>query len=97
MALPLVIASAVGNGNTAGVECRGLITFAIYGTHGGGTSTLQYSPDDGTSWVPFAAAGVTVDASLTVDVPIGAQVRLSVTGGTANSVSCRGGQSPRIA
>jgi len=61
MALPITLATAAGNGNTTGVECRGRLTMAVYGTHGGGTTQPQFSPDDGTTWINMGAA-ITADA-----------------------------------
>lgn len=91
MALPITIATAQGNtAGTTGVECRGRLTLAVYGTHGGGSTQVQFSPDDGTTWINLGAA-ITADTIVTLDLPIGGQVRLVITGGAGNSVNAKAG------
>lgn len=87
MAFPITIATAQGVGNSAGVECRGRLTVAVYGTHGGSTQ-IQLSPDDGTTWINLGAA-ITADAIVTLDLGIGGLLRLAVS--TAGSITAKAG------
>lgn len=87
MALPITLAAAQGVGSSTPVECHGRLTVAVFGTHGGSTQ-IEMTPDDGVTFVPFGAA-ITANVILTLDVPIGAWLRLTVT--TAGSITARAG------
>jgi hypothetical protein len=88
MALPILICSAQGVGNsTPAVACQGELTFTFSGV-AGGTTQLQVSPDDGATWINYGAA-LSADGVLVANIPTGAQVRVSVA--TAGSVTCRAG------
>jgi hypothetical protein len=92
MALPITIATSQGVGNSAGVECRGALVLAVYGTHGGSTQP-QLSPDDGTTWINFGAA-ITADTVVEINVPVGSQLRLAVT--TAGTINAKAGQVQQV-
>jgi len=58
----------------------------FYGTWGsGGSVTLQYSPDGGTTWFALSSAK-TANGFQTVDIPSGL-IRASVTAGTGISIN----------
>lgn len=87
MALPLLVCSAQGVGNSTGFACQGELVFAVSGV-AGGTTQLQMSPDDGSTWINFGAA-LTADGLVTAEIPLGSQVRANVA--TAGSVTVRAG------
>lgn len=58
---------------------------------GGGTVTVQFSPDGGTTWLGFPTAiTFTANGSANITLPAGVQVRASLAGATGPSgVNCR--------
>lgn len=63
-------------------------TIAVWGTMGGATVIVQFSPDAGTTWIDFATPVTTLTAkSFVVTLPSGCAVRAAITGGTAASIS----------
>lgn len=91
MAAPIIFATGAGNGNTTPVACQGRLGVSVNGTHGGGTTLVRISLDDGTTWFTVPGGSITADTLLTVDVPFGAWLRLEISGGAGNSINSRGG------
>ena len=61
--------------------------FVAYGTFGSGTVKLQWSPDDGTTWIDAGAAPLTLTAAGYGPFTIPkSQLRVSLTGSTAPSI-----------
>lgn len=81
-------ANFTGDGNSAAASVlRGNYAFSAYGTFGGGTIKLQFSPDGGTTYVdvPLAtknAAGMILDLNL----PAGLY-RFNVAGSTTPNLN----------
>ena len=82
--------TADGNSNT--VEWTGgRGVFVAYGTFGGGTYTLQWTPDDGTTWLNVdqgtdTFCTLTAPGSGGFELPF-CQLRCVLTGATSPSVS----------
>lgn len=79
-----------GNGNAADWP-GGRGAFAAYGTFGSGTVKLQWSPDDGTTWLDVDRSGdtyvtFTANGSGGFELPA-CQIRAVLSGSSAASVS----------
>lgn len=73
-------ASVAAAGNGAAVKMPpGKYVLFTYGTWGGGTMKLQYSPDDGTTWFDFVT-GITADNAQVISAP-GVSFRYVLSGG----------------
>lgn len=82
--------STDGNG-TAVVWPGGRGVFVAYGTFGSGTVKLQWSPNDGTTWIDVDASGdtfvtFTANGSGGFELPA-CQIRAVLSGATAASVT----------
>lgn len=66
-------------------------TFSAYGNFGGGTATLQMSPDNGTTWINVDSSGEhysTFAANGTCGFVLGlCLIRVQLTGATAPSIT----------
>lgn len=87
-----LLSAASANVNGAAVDWGGgRGVFAAFGTFGGGTVTLQWTPDGGTDWLPVDASGNTF-TTLTAagaggfELPA-CQIRAVLAGATSPSVS----------
>jgi hypothetical protein len=85
-------APLVATGATAAVMWPGgRGSFVAYGTFGGGTAALQWSPDDGTTWINVDQGGSTY-VTLTANSEGGfelpqCQVRVNLTGATSPTIN----------
>jgi hypothetical protein len=86
----LTLATGAGNGSTAGKDWMGgATTWAIWGTWDSATAQLQYSPDDGTTWVDVEGASRT-DNGAWLNIPLpgtAAKYRVTISGGGAPSLT----------
>lgn len=82
----LATAQAADGASSAVTVTDSTACFVAWGTWGGGTFTIQVSPDSGTTWV---ATSVTFSANgyATLQVPNGAQVRGNLAGATTPSLN----------
>lgn len=84
--------AADGNGTAQRTVGRNVYSFSsvvCWGNFGGGTLTLQLSPDGGTTWVGFApAVAITVASAVSVNIPQAVQIRGVLTGSTAPALNC---------
>lgn len=81
--------SVVGNGSTFTVGQGGTYSYAVAATNfGGSVAALQMIGPDGATFinVPGVTPG-SANAMVNVDLPAGARVRSTLTGGTPNTVS----------
>lgn len=63
-------------------------TFAAWGTFGGGTCTLQLSPDDGTTWIDVPGASLAANGA--VNFSLGpCRLRASLAGATTPNLSAK--------
>lgn len=82
------------NGASGSVPWYGGVgTVMVWGTFGGGTVTLQMSPDNGTTWWNVDRVGDTAFATFTANGEAGFRLglcllRFNLTGATAPSVWC---------
>lgn len=61
-------------------------SFVSYGTFGGGTNILEFSPDSGTTWI--ACPGVTLNANGVVNFKIGpCDIRSNLSGATTPNLN----------
>jgi len=94
MTLPLARTVLLNNASATGNAVDwggGRGDFTAYGTFGGATVALQFSPDDGTTWINVDPSGSTYVTFTTAGVggfelPKG-QIRAAITGGIGVSVS----------
>lgn len=93
MAIPAAVkfATLAATGNTAAIAWPGgRGVFTAWGTFGGGTLTLQQSPDDGATWINVDRTGdtyVTFTANGEGGFELGeCQLRVSLTGATTPSI-----------
>lgn len=84
----LTAASATG----AGVSVmNGRYSWFVWGTWGGATAQLQWSPDGGTTWIDIDGASLTANGGF-LNIPISSgKVRVTITGGTSPSLSSKFG------
>jgi hypothetical protein len=86
-----LLTNQVGAVNGAAqVWAGGTGQFTAWGTWGGGTCKLQWSPDAGTTWLDVDRAGdtfVTFTANGSGEFTVGACLIRAVTSGTIGSVS----------
>jgi len=80
---------ASGASGAGGADLRGAYVFITTGGHGGGTLTLQISPDDGVTWVAVPSATFTAATPIVVDIPTRSLVRGSLAGSTAPTLTLR--------
>lgn len=82
-------ATATGTGNR--LDGYGHWNWSVYGTFGTASAQLQWSPDDGTTFINVDGAAASANGGFS-DIPLDAGVvRVSVTG-TATSISSRLGR-----
>lgn len=75
------LATNQANGNSSAVIWNGGAgTWAVKGTFGGATAKLQWTPDNGTTWLDYSGASVTAAGYAHFDLPE-CQIRLNVAGG----------------
>ena len=68
----------------------GLRTVVAWGTFGGGTLTLQMSPDGGTTWLSLGAdVEFTADGVANVQLGAGIPLRANLAGSTGANVRCK--------
>lgn len=63
--------------------------FAVSGTFGGATVSLQFLGPDGTTWLDTPGTALTAPGAAACDLPTQANVRAGVTGGTPSGLSAR--------
>ncbi len=82
----LTAASATG----AGVYWSGgAALWSVYGTWGGATAQMQYSPDQGTTWIDVDGATLTGNGGY-IGIPLPEdQIRVAITGGSGVSLSSK--------
>ena len=61
------------------------VVLVAEGTWGGGTLTLQITPDGGTTWVTTGKT-LTANGTVTFDCPAGLQFRATLAGATGGSI-----------
>lgn len=88
----LTLRTTDGNGNAADWP-GGRGAFVAYGTFGSGTVKLQWSPDDGTTWLDVDKSGetyvtLTANGSGGFELPA-SQIRAALSGSTGASVSAK--------
>lgn len=82
----LSAASATGSGV---VVTGGYYSWMIWGTWGGTTAQLQWSPDGGTTWIDIEEATASVNGGVS-NIPIASgKVRVLLTGGSSISLSSK--------
>lgn len=84
-----ILTNAATNGASPPVAVREDAMDAVaaaWGDFGGGTVTLEHSPDEGVSWIPLHSFGA--EEVKAVDVPHGL-MRANVSGATSPNVSLR--------
>lgn len=87
MALGVTLLSAASATGSAIKISGGRKNFFIYGTWGGTTAQLQWSPDGGTTWFPVVGVSGTANIAFT-DIPLSpGHCRVTLTGGAAISLS----------
>jgi hypothetical protein len=63
-------------------------TLAAWGGFGGGTLTLRFSPDNGTTWLDFPTpVTLTAPGSKQQTIPTGVLIRGELTGATGSTLS----------
>lgn len=89
MALSLPFGSALGNVTTGNINLRGQVLLFVWGTFGGASIQMQFSPDDGTTWFSLGSAITSATAAPGVlqQLPMGCLLRAVITGGTANAIN----------
>ena len=80
--------SAAGNGNGGAVTLgmSGEHWLTAFGTFGGGTAKMQWSPDAGTTWIDIEDASFTANGVLKLSLANGA-IRGVVSGGSGSSIT----------
>jgi len=89
----------VANGSTPAVPysaTTGRCTVAAWGTFGGGTLTMEMSPDGGTTWIALDPSGSTVNTFTAngvgnFQINIDCLVRATLSGATTPSVNVKFG------
>lgn len=71
--------------STAVLWAGGTALWSIWGTWAGATATLQYSPDDGTTWLDMATATANGGVN-NIPLPNG-KVRVAISGGPPSLTS----------
>lgn len=66
--------------------------FAVVGTFGGATATLQFLGPDGTTWMAVGSTTTVTAATDVVFVLPRGQIRLAITGGTSVSLTANAAQ-----
>ncbi len=67
-----------------------LALLSVYGTFGGGTVTVQYSPDGGTTYVNFPTpVSITAAGSVQITLPAGVTLQATLAGAAGPSINCR--------
>lgn len=61
-------------------------TLIAYGTFGSGTVALQFSPDNGNTWID-AGVSLTADGHGAFDLPAGVSLRANLSGASSPSVN----------
>lgn len=86
-----LLTNQAGAANGAAVRwAGGTGQFCAYGTWGGGTATLQFSPDEGTTWIDVDRSGdsfVTFTADGAGEFSLSQCLIRAITSGTIGSVS----------
>jgi hypothetical protein len=81
-----LLSGATSTGSGSRLNGFGYWNWVVYGTFNSSTAQLQWSPDNGTTWIDIDGADATVNGGFS-DIPIDSgMVRVSITG-TATSVS----------
>tara|TARA_R110000744_G_scaffold90984_8_gene176607 strand:- start:786 stop:1088 length:303 start_codon:yes stop_codon:yes gene_type:complete len=79
------------NSSTAGLPVEGKINFAIFGSFGGGTVSVDLSYDGGTTWFSAtneAGTAVAVTSSQALNIQVGeSNIRFTLAGATAPSIT----------
>lgn len=81
-----LLSNAAATGATVVVTAGGSYSFAVLGTFSGATVALQIMGPDGATWITIPNSGQTAAGVVTVDIPTGASVRASVTGGPPTGI-----------
>jgi hypothetical protein len=73
--------------DTAGVSVQdGYYSWTVYGTWGGASAQLEWSPDNGTNWIALDGISATANGGF-IEIPISeGKVRTTITGGSGVSL-----------
>lgn len=83
-----ILTSQATNGNSASFPSSGtFLTLALSGTFGGATVAVQFSPDDGTTWIGSSDLSFTAATVKNFQVARGMKWRLNVSGVTTTSLN----------
>lgn len=90
--------SADGNGAAVILTHRCAFQIDAYGTWGGGTLTLQYSPDNGSTWITIPGISLTANGNTgSLGGVFGDQIRTVMTGSTSPSLTIKFRETVRAA
>ena len=79
-----------------GIEVRGPNLFSVWGTFGSATVKIQFSPDDGATWIDIPSASWTAAiVQYAISLPNGGRIRANISGGTAAQVQVACGPIPQ--
>lgn len=87
----ILLSGATSSGTGVRLDGFGYWNFTTYGTWNGASAQLQWSPNDGTTFVNVDGAVLSADG-IWSDVPIDAGVVKVVVTGTATSISSKLGR-----
>lgn len=84
----IMLASAASSGAQTAVLASGVFSVYVWGTHAG-TSTLQVSPDNGTTWIDYPGASFTANGTFSpVYLARDQKCRLNSGGSSINATLC---------
>lgn len=81
--------SADGNGASQQLNHRNAFDIDAWGTWGSGTLTVQYSPDNGTTWITVSGVSLTANGSATMGGVPGDLFRPVLAGATNPSLTVK--------
>lgn len=81
-----LLSNASATGAVAVARVGGRYVFGINGTFGGTTAQLQLLGPDGVNYIDLANGSFTAAGAAAVDVPQGANMRVTLTGGTPSAM-----------
>lgn len=77
--------NVVNWGGAAGAGPDGNGTFSVWGTWGGATCSLEFSPDKGTTWIPVGAASTFTQDGVAKFSLNGGKIRATISGATGTT------------
>ncbi len=90
MAINQVFTALAANGNSgafSNTTASRTMLIIGQGTFGGGTLSIEISPDDGVTFVKLDSPSLTADGIIEVSIPDETQVRLALAGATAPTLN----------